>query len=103
MIDQTDCKMRSCFQTALFLTLIVGSLSSSSLGPILNGYDHFGKPIRAPLLTGGRLVSRHFEYLAQAGVASVISLYPLETTDEWKGVPGDWISSAEPGDEVDCF
>lgn len=40
-------------------------------------------------------MSRHFEYLAQAGVASVISLYPLETTDEWKGVPGDWISSAD--------
>lgn len=102
------------------------SISLPLLGRDLTSYDHFAKPtkFKRPLITGGRLISRHLGidislflyfsissislsaffliycgcikgYLAEAGVKSVVSLFPFNATNEWKGVSGDWLSSDE--------
>lgn len=77
----------------VFHLIFLASPTFATVGDKLNEYDHFSKPVTTPLLTGGRLISRHLSYLASAGVNSVVSLFPFNATDEWEGVSGDWLSS----------
>lgn len=69
--------------------------AAASLGAVLGPLDHFSKRLigSRAIITGGLLVSRDLQYLASAGVKSVVSLFPFNATDSFKGVPGDFPSS----------
>ena len=68
----------------------------AEVGPVVSQFDHFAKPVTpTSLVTGGRLIRRHLDYLSHTGFKSVVSIFPFETAAEWFGVPGDWLSSAD--------
>merc|ERR1711871_345401 len=71
--------------------------ASAELGPVRTPFDHFSKQSfpSGTIVSGGRLVRRHLNYLAAAGFKSVVSVVPFQTDTTYNGVPGDWLSSAD--------
>eukprot|EP00466_Bigelowiella_natans_P017872 jgi/Bigna1/74664/fgenesh1_pg.30_\ len=69
----------------------------SQLEPVLSSYYRFAKPVvgSPQIVTGGRLTLRELFYLKEAGFRSIISMFNMSATTEWKGMHGEFHSSDE--------